>query len=198
MKKKLFVFSFLFLLAGLLVSCSSNDDEGNGEPTPDNTETKSDYTATNKVKTVTIESYNPSKRNDITVYEDFNRKYSLTYLGGCLYLFPYERIGGGWVNQAVEKITYGYPYGNIIKSNNVVIKDMGKMNGISAIVEKPKASETDDKGRAIYPNLQPYHGYAMSFKTEDDEVKYLRVYFSKYTTDEYGQISSITIQYQLY
>ena len=196
MKKKLFVFSFLFLLAGLLVSCSSNDDEGNGEPTPDNTETKSDYTATNKVKTVTIESYNPSKGNDITIYEDFNRKYSLAYYIGYLYLLPYERINGSW-NLRIDT-SYGMPYNNLIHSSNIAIQDMGKMNGISAIVEKNIKSGNNVAGRAIYPNLQPYHGYAMSFKTEDDEVKYLRVYCSKYTTDEYGQIRSITIQYQLY
>lgn len=193
MKKNFFVFSFLFLLAGLLVNCSSDDDEGNGEPTTDNTETKSDYTATNKVKTVTIKSYDVQERNDITIYEDFNRKYSLTYLLGYLYLFPYERINGIW-SCRIYRNSYGYPYNNLIHSDNIVIKDMGKMNGISAIVEKPKASET----AGVYPDLQPYHGYAMSFKTEDDEVKYLRVYFSKYTKDEYGQISSITIQYQLY
>lgn len=196
MKKKLFVFSFLFLLAGLLVSCSSNDDEGNGEPTPDNTETKSDYTATNKVKTVTIESYNPSKGNDITIYEDFNRKYSLAYYIGYLYLLPYERINGSW-HLRIDT-SYGMPYNNLIHSSNIAIQDMGKMNGISAIVGKNIKSGHNGEGRAIYPNLQPYHGYAMFFKTEDDEVKYLRVYCSKYTTDEYGQISSITIQYQLY
>lgn len=195
MKKNFFVFSFLFLLAGLLVNCSSDNDEGNGEPAPDNTETKTDYTATNKVKTVTIKSYNAQERNDITVYEDFNRKYSLTYFVGYLYLFPYERINGSWSLRMDYR--YGSPDNNLIRSKNIVIKDMGKVNGISAIVEKPKASETDG-GYAVYPDLQPYHGYAMSFKTEDDEVKYLRVYFSKYTTDEDGQISSITIQYQLY
>lgn len=195
MKKIFFVFSFLLLLAGLFVNCSSDDDEGNGEPTIDNTETKSDYTATNKVKTVTIKSYDVQERNDITIYEDFNRKYSLTYYEGYLYLFPYERINGSW-NLRIDN-TYGWPYGYLIRSNNIVIKDMGKMNGISAIVEKPKASGTEG-GYAVYPDLQPYHGYAMSFKTEDDEVKYLRVYFSKYTKDEFGQISSITIQYQLY
>lgn len=195
MKKIFFVFSFLLLLAGLFVNCSSDDDEGNGEPTTDNTETKSDYTATNKVKTVTIKSYNVQERNDITIYEDFNRKYSLTYYEGYLYLFPYERINGSW-SLRIDN-TYGWPYGYLIRSNNIVIKDMGKVNGISAIVEKPKASGTSS-GYYVYPNLQPYHGYAMSFKTEDDEVKYLRVYFSKYTTDEDGQISSITIQYQLY
>lgn len=196
MKKIFFVFSFLFLLAGLLVNCSSDDDEGNGEPTTDNTETKSDYTATSKVKTVTIKSYDVNERNEITIYEDFNRKYSLTYCIGYLYLLPYERINGIW-SCSIDRNYYGYPYNNLIHSDNIVIKDMGKMNGISAIVEKPKASGTDG-GHYAYPNLQPYHGYAMSFKTEDDEVKYLRVYFSKYTKDEFGQISSITIQYQLY
>lgn len=195
MKKNFFVFSFLFLLAGLLVNCSSDNDEGNGEPAPDNTETKTDYTATSKVKTVTIESCNPAKGNDITIYEDFNRKYSLTYYIGYLYLLPYERINGSW-NLRIDN-SYGCPYNNFIRSKNIVIKDMGKMNGISAIVEKPKASGTAG-GYAVYPDLQPYHGYAMSFKTEDDEVKYLRVYFSKYTKDEDGRISSITIQYQLY
>lgn len=197
MKKIFFVFSFLLLLAGLFVNCSSDDDEGNGEPTTDNTETKSDYTATNKVKTVTIKSYDVQERNDITIYEDFNRKYSLTYCIGYLYLFPYERISGVW-SCRIDRNYYGYPISNEIKSYNIAIQDMGKMNGISAIVGKNIKSEHNGVGRAIYPNLQPYHGYAMSFKTEDDEVKYLRVYFSKYTTDEYGQISSITIQYQLY
>lgn len=195
MKKNFFVFSFLFLLAGLLVNCSSDDDEGNGEPTTDNTETKSDYTATNKVKTVTIKSYGVNVGNEITIYEDFNRKYSLTYCIGYLYLLPYERINGSW-NLRIDN-SYGYPLNYLIRSKNIVIKDVGKVNGISAIVEKPKASGTDG-GYAVYPDLQPYHGYAMSFKTEDDEVKYLRVYFSKYTTDEDGRISSITIQYQLY
>lgn len=195
MKKIFFVFSFLLLLAGLFVNCSSDDDEGNGKPTKDNTETKSDYTATSKVKTVTIKSYDVNEINEITIYEDFNRKYSLTYFMGYLYLFPYERINGSWSLRM--DFRYGSPDNNLIRSKNIVIKDLGKVNGISAIVEKPKASETDGR-YYFYPDLQPYHGYAMSFKTEDDEVKYLRVYFSKYTKDEFGQISSITIQYQLY
>lgn len=38
----------------------------------------------------------------------------------------------------------------------------------------------------------------MSFKTEDDEIKHLRVYCSKIKLDENGSIKSVTIQYQLY
>lgn len=45
---------------------------------------------------------------------------------------------------------------------------------------------------------QPQHGYAMCFKTGDNEWKYIRVYIKGYTLDNEEALSSITVQYQLY
>lgn len=49
-----------------------------------------------------------------------------------------------------------------------------------------------------YSTVQPNHGYAAFFTTEENEVKYLRIFIEGYTLDHSGTLESITIQYQLY
>lgn len=195
-KKDLLFFTFLFLLTGLFVSCGDDDDndDGNGGVPPTeqgSTEVKTDYTATYQVKTATIEpSYNGDIKKHITIYEDFNTKYSLAYYDGILYLLPYERVNGTF-NLKLDS-DYGVPNGiGGWHSDKVSAKDMGKVSGLSSVTTKLKES-------VYYPKLQPYHGYAMYFTTEDGEVKYLRVYCTGYTSDNYGHLLTITLMYQLY
>lgn len=196
-KKDLLFFTFLFLLTGLFVSCGDDDDndDGNGGVPPTeqgNTEIKTDYTATYQVKTATIKGINDTYFNNvgITIYEDFNTKYSLAYESGILYLLPYERVGGAF-NLKLRTNYYGHPIEGGWYSDKVSAKDMGKVSGLSSVTTKLKES-------VYYPKLQPYHGYAMYFTTEDGEVKYLRVYCSGYTLDNFGQLNTITLMYQLY
>ena len=49
-----------------------------------------------------------------------------------------------------------------------------------------------------FPNAQPKHGYAVTFKTENDELKYLRLFVIDYTLTDDGAIATVTVQYQLY
>ena len=75
----------------------------------------------------------------------------------------------------------------------IIINDEGKVSGLSDITNYA----TTQNGNK-YPEIQPSHGYAMSFYTEDNEVKHLRAYCSKVNLFNGGDIESIVIQYQLY
>ena len=192
-KRKMFSL-FLLLLVGTFLSCGNNDEDQDGSG-GDGTEVKSDYTATSQVKTVTLERLDVGFKEAIVVYEDFNRKYALGHGNGCLYLLPYERVSGGW--KAMVKLNYsGWIYDNVVASDKIAIKDIGKVSDLSSITAKIKPSDMEYGDE--YPVVQPNHGYAISFKTEENEVKYMRAYCTKYTLGEFGQLSTVTIQYQLY
>lgn len=128
------------------------------------------------------------KKNTISIYVDFNRSYYLSYIDGKLCLLPYERYNGYWNHM------YNKNYFHYNDHSTVTTSDVGKVSGLSDITGYYPA----DQDRACYSIIQPSHGYSMSFKTEDDEIKYLRVYCSKIKLDENGSIKSVTIQYQLY
>lgn len=182
--KFLLFFALLFTMGSVLISCGNDDDDSaiGGDTGGENTEIKTDYTATKQVKTVELEG------KTISIYVDFNRRYELAYTTGKLCLLPYERFNGSWNNIYDYSSFYGY------RNSTVTTSDVGKVSGLSDITDYYPA----DHDRACYSIIQPSHGYSMSFKTEDDEIKYLRVYCSKIKLDEKGSIKSVTIQYQLY
>lgn len=171
-------------MGSVLISCGDDDDDPaiGGDAGGENTEIKTDYTATKQVKTVELEG------KTISIYVDFNRRYELAYTTGKLCLLPYKRNNGSWDSRYYEY--YCYDRDPI----TVTTSDVGKISGLSDITDYYPA----DHDRACYSIIQPSHGYSMSFKTEDDEIKYLRVYCSKIKLDEKGSIKSVTIQYQLY
>lgn len=173
-------------MGSVLISCGNDDDDSaiGGDAGGENTEIKTDYTATKQVKTVELE------RNAISIYVDFNRRYYLAYNWGKLCLLPYKRYNGSWDMRYDTENFYCYNSDPI----TVTTSDVGKVSGLSDITYYYPA----DHDRACYSMIQPSHGYSMSFKTEDDEIKYLRVYCSKIKLDENGSIKSVTIQYQLY
>lgn len=184
MKKKLFWLPCLmFLLGAVCVSCGNDNNDPTDNPDGgDDTEVKSDYTATANVKTVTLKS----ETDEIVIYEDFNRKYSLYIGSGQLKLVPYKRISGYWVGKR-DYLSYSS------LEEGTYMEDIGKVSGLSAITKKVKIVYS-----SYYPNFQPQHGYAAVFTTENDELKYLRIFTSAYTLDSKGSIATGTLQYQLY
>ncbi len=172
-------------MGSVLISCGNDDDDSaiSGDTGGENTEIKTDYTATKQVKTVEL-----TKKNTISIYVDFNRSYYLSYIDGKLCLLPYERYNGYWNHM------YNKNYFHYNDHSTVTTSDVGKVSGLSDITGYYPA----DQDRACFSIIQPSHGYSMSFKTEDDEIKHLRVYCSKIKLDENGSIKSVTIQYQLY
>lgn len=187
MKKKLLLFfALLFTMGSVLISCGNDDDDSTigGNTGGENTEIKTDYTATKQIKTVDL-----TDQKEVSIYEDFNRKYSLYYREGMLCLLPYKRSNGTWWGD----FTYDSFYKKFYNYGDVIISDIGKVSGLSDITNYPNTNKGD-----CFSIIQPSHGYVMSFKTEDDEIKHLRAYCSKIKFNEYGSIESVTIKYQLY
>lgn len=193
--KFLLFFALLFTMSGLFMSCSSSGEDpitDSGNTGGSNTEIKSDYTATTKVKTVKLTTWRDSPQ-DVVIYQDFNRRYELAYSQGRFYLLPYTRVNGSWYNR-FEKDSWNWLYSSLdLAYKYIIINDEGKVSGLSDITNYA----TTQNGNK-YPEIQPSHGYAMSFYTEDNEVKHLRAYCSKVNLFNGGDIESIVIQYQLY
>lgn len=159
-------------------ACSDDDDDNDtgGNNGDNNTEIKGDYTATTKVKTVTLKEYNNYTKGCVTIYEEFNYKYDLALYKGSMALVPYKRVNGAW---------------NFESYYNINIKDIGKISSISGVTEKVEIASS-----SRCP-AQPGHGYAACFRTENG-TQYLRLYISNYKLDGEGALESITVQYQLY
>lgn len=188
----------MFVMSLCLVSCGDDDDENvnNGGSNGDNTEIKGDYTATTSVKTVTLttSSVNGLPTSGIKIYEDFNNLYSLVLSKGNLCLPHYGRSNGEW-SAYIFRQDYDTETG---------IKDIGKVTSLQDIRIKNN-NENDYRyskyGSPLhfnYSTVQPNHGYAAYFTTENDEIKNLRIFIKDYTLDDNGSLASITIQYQLY
>ena len=194
MKIKNLLFLVPMLIMSLcLFSCGDDDDEDvNNGGSGDNTEIKGDYTATTSVKTATLissEVYgNPV--TGIRIYEDFNNLYTLVLSGGNICFAHYPRYNGDWNNKYAIKGKNG-------------IKDIGKVTSLQDVEIKNKEKENDNYykdyyGGHCYSQVQPSHGYAAYFTTENDEIKYMRIFVKDYKLDDEGSLASITIQYQLY
>lgn len=184
MKTKWFWLPLMAVFFGIMCSgCGDDNDPTEELDGGDNTEVKGDFTATAEVKTVKIPSI--SNLRDCVIYESFNHKHILDLYDGKLRFLAYYRSEGDWY------ISDYYTY----HCSHVNMKDIGKVNGLSDITEKIslKSGYRND-----FPEVQPNHGYAITFIKEEDEVGYLRVYVKSYTLDDNGSLSSITVQYQLY
>lgn len=200
MKMRLFWLPCLMLLFGALcVSCGSDNNEPTDEPGAGGkeeiggTEVKGDYTATTAVKTVMLKNEWRWDSVDIPAcYEDFNRKYGMSLCFGDLVILPYIRKAGEWI-QEIKVYSTGLSYDDFY----VIMEDVGKVNNLSEVIKKIEPT-TSIGSKIVYPDAQPKHGYAVTFRTEDDELKYLRIFVADYTLNDFGTVSTVTIQYQLY
>lgn len=185
----------MLVMALAMVSCGSDDDEKKDDNGGDDggTTVTTEYTATTEVKQAKLNNIDHTevaslKNPKCVIYADFNYKYALTLYRGSLRIEPLYRSSGEWWNDTYDSRSYRDESYQSLGA----IKDLGKLAGVEAITEKNLG------GKIIASAAQPQHGYAMKFKTEDDEWKYLRVYIKGYTLDDKEALSSITVQYQLY
>ena len=188
------VFSLCF------VSCGDDDNEdlSIGGSNGDNTEIKGDYTATVSVKTLTLSrSYGigEQSKDERTIYEDFNNLYSLALSSGNICFSHYIRSSGAWSTAASWRGNDEY-HG---------IKDIGKVASLSNINSEEKVNDYTYTVSSHYKSswynysiVQPNHGYAAYFTTENNELKFMRIFVKDYSLDDEGALVSITIQYQLY
>lgn len=183
------IFFIAFLACVALTACGGDDDEPDDPNKGNGTEQTGNYIATTQVKTAEV--------GKIVIYEDYNIKYELQIGNGQLLLLGYTRINGSW-----EKLYYHYwnVYGDDFKYydySGYAIMSVGKVNGLSDITKKTIIPEPYGS-MYLFPEIQPYYGYAAKFKTEAGETKYLRIYIKDYKLNEDGSLKNITVQYQLY
>lgn len=181
---KFWMLAAMMAVSLVTISCEDDDDpkDENGE---ENNETviNPEYIATSTVKEAKLTELNDWYSAYCVVYVDFNYKYVLNLRSGSLVLESFYRKYGAWHRDYYDPYT-GYELAGS--------KDLGKVNTIADITEKI------ENGNTVDLMAQPQHGYAMRFKTENNEWKYLRVYIKGYTLDASEALSSITVQYQLY
>ncbi len=202
MKIKNLLFLVPMLVMSLcLVSCGDDDDDdlNNGNSNGDNTEIKGDYTATTSVKTITLacqHGYIGNKSEDEKkIYEDFNNLYTLALSGGNICFTHYVRNSGYFSTT--------FSFGDKDKYHG--IKDIGKVGSLSNINSKERVNDYTESyvfaGDPRWYNfsiVQPNHGYTTYFTTENNEVKYMRIFIKGYSLSDDVGLASITIQYQLY
>lgn len=203
MKINFYKLSLIIAFVGLfLAGCSEENtplDDNSGEG---GTETPVDYTATTNVKTVVLENEAISgtsakfktKRNKI-IYEDFNCSYDLLYSNFCgIVIAPYYRARGEWYcSMGLHGSTM---YAMTGRLSDVKLMSVGKVDGISNITTKD--IQTEGEYSDCSAEVQPQHGYAGYFLTEDGEKKFIRLWVKDYELNSQGTLSSVTVEYQLY
>lgn len=187
----------MLVMSLCLVSCGGDDDENVNHG--DNTEFRGDYTVTTSVKTITLAigqgNIGNHSEDEKNIYEDFNNLYTLALSGGNICFSHYVRDSGSFSTTSSYRDKDKY-HG---------IKDVGKVSSLSNINSKERVND-DTKSYMFagshkwynFSIIQPNHGYAAYFTTENDEIKNLRIFIKDYTLDDAGSLASITIQYQLY
>lgn len=192
MKNLLFLIP-LFFVSLCLVSCGDDDDKMDPDTDKTTAQMTNDYIATTSVKKVTMTRGYAETRYDlfgIKIYEDYNHLYSLSMGAGTIEFIHYQRVYGSWATLNGYYDDHG-------------ISDRGKVGSIEEITSKSKDNDYTEGGRYNnieykYSTVQPNHGYAAYFTTEESEVKYLRIFITDYTLDDSGALETITVQYQLY
>lgn len=189
------IFFIAFLACVALTACGGDDDEPDDPNKGNGTEQTGNYIATTQVKTAEV-GYETGKNGNIrTIYEDYNNKYELQIGNGQLLLLGYTRIRGSW-EKGYARDANAYTYSRWY--SNYAIMNVGKVNGLSDITKKTIIPEPYGSNYYLFPEIQPYYGYAAMFGTEAGGIKYLRIYIKDYKLHESGTLKNITVQYQLY
>ena len=146
-----------------------------------------DYTATTSIKKATIKNEGVGTNTGISFYEDYDVKYILYLQSGKIYLFKWKRDNGVW-NSGIEDV------------NAAGLKNFGECSSINNITKKASWGENSENGAfSIYcVDFVPKGGYACCFTTGSGDKKYMRFYAESYTLGIYGELETVTIQYQLY
>lgn len=204
--KKIWMMLVIALVSLCTASCGGDDDDdyspNNGSGNGKSTEVPTDYTATTAVKTIKL--VRSPKENDVTfdvseysiiIYEDFNTKYALLLYMGKLSIAQFIRNNGKW-ESSWWVLQYGY-------HDKAGITNVGKVESIDKIknkdVELGANSFLSSTSDTLYGEVaQPNCGYTAYFITENEEKKHLRCYIDGYNLDNNGDLTSISIQYQLF
>lgn len=221
--RKYLLVAGLLAFAPIAVSCGGDDpdepevptlpgDNGGTTPGGGGTTTPADPTATYQVKSGIVHRRGSAKEYHLDgtiaslydwddcgpcIYEDFYVKYVLVFgYDRAFGIAAFQRDGSYWgyrFSTYSDSFHGSYDYFAVIQSNGKTtnIKDITRIADLSA--NNPGWYQSG------CPKVSPDTGYYGSFRiTDTDEVRHIRILVTGYTLDEYDQLASVNIQYQLY
>ncbi len=165
-------------------------------------------------------------KGEVIFYKDYQYQYTLCLAGNSLTVVPYGLNSKGEMKQvddgsngAVTGIVDLGKLNGINEIKNCLYNHnfyLG-INGYSLFVNNGNSFEGyyegetlnflrywDDLYRRHWHRLDygktalPNHGYAIVFNTFEDGVKFIRVYEKSYTQQNDGELTDITVEYQLF
>ncbi|MDR3093958.1 MAG: hypothetical protein LBU62_04870 [Bacteroidales bacterium] len=162
--------------------------------------TDSDYIATEKVKTVTLQyQYHnnsfytddkgnssgntryPDIKRQIVLYETFDFCVAIEY-DGSVHILSYGRSNGAWSWSGCSNA-------------NASIFSVGKVNSLSEITQYFDNKLGESCGAALVEN----GGYVIAHQQPSETKRnFIRLHLKSYKQDAQGKITSITLEYQTY
>ena len=192
MKKILFAICCM-ACALALSECSSDDDNGNDPGLGKDPENSTDYIATKDVKNITM----PTEAGSILIYEDYARRYILSFDPPTIRLLPYKRIYADYTNEKIENREVGiYKFDNVANLKN--LNDEDKAEAKQNCHNYYNGELPNDRRRFTYTNFSPNCGFITWFTTETSEELFVRIRTTGYTLDSKGSLESVSIEYQLF
>lgn len=187
-------------LALTFVGCSSDDGEesrggnGNGGNNGSNT----DYIATTQVKELTLPNkyWDKISAGHYLLYEDYTRRFYLSYSGETVYLSVQMRSGGKYQTALINETVGGIKtFPNIQKLDD--LNQAQKAEAKQGCYYR-NASTYKNPGYYSSSSYYPDCGFIAWFVTETNEELFVRIRTTGYSLDKEGTLESISIEYQLF
>lgn len=206
----------------------SGSSSGSGKITVALATNKVQTAKLHKIKDIRNEySYTIPQGEQVIFYKDYNYKYGLCLYGNNLAVVPYALNPNGNLehesavdNGAIAGIIDLGKFNGINEVNEVCSTSAGHKAYLSSdecysfyggSFGKTLDFLKSNKGNFGYHFTQlhgywqwystpayPNHGYAIAFNTFEDGVKFIRVYEKSYTQQNDGELTDITVEYQLF
>lgn len=195
------------------VSCSDPNSEyttlgTEGPVTPADNPDK-DWTATEDMKTVIL-----AAGEKVLIYTDYSRRFILqTLMNNPAIMAEIRENSQNWANDwlhitAEDKVQFGiYSVGTVAKLTDISTKpnyEITKWITDSYYQKRYPSqgtyisSEGAAHGTIRYSLFKPKNGYVACYTTEEGVMKYIRIFAAGYGTNDNDDVTTITLQYQLF
>lgn len=196
MKKFLYTLCSI-ALAFSFAACSSDDgdESGGGNGNEGNNGNSKDYIISSRIKTIKLSSY--SNRTEYIIYEDYARRYAISFSESVMYLLPYERIYGSFSALSADKSTCSILTFHDITSLTDLDED-SKAEARQKCNNYYNGSQPYDRRNYAYADFAPGCGFVIWFMTETGEDVYIRMRSTGYTLDAESTLETVTFECQLF
>lgn len=197
------------------IACSDPDAEftipGTEEPVTPADNPNKDWTATEDMKTVIL-----AADEKVLIYTDYSRRFFLqNFMNNPAIMAEIRENSQNWTNDwlhitAEDKVQFGiYSVGTVAKLTDISTKpnyEITKWKTDSYYKKRYPSQGTyissegaaHGTGTTRYSLFKPKNGYVACYTTEEGVMKYIRIFAAGYGTNDNDDVTTITLQYQLF